>query len=61
MAIPSKIEFLFDLKNSFQKSYINLDNPYRIGTNILKFKLSPEDCIIANIIGSLIFEQLVLC
>ena len=37
-----------------------MDNPYRIGTNILKFKFQRKDSIIAFIIGSFIFEQLVL-
>jgi hypothetical protein len=60
LAMPSIVAYLFSNENVLNQSYLNLENPFKIGTNALKFKLSPEDSVISFVVGSFIFEEVVL-
>ena len=58
LALPSTISSLEKDTNHY--FHINLDNPFQIGTKNLNFSLTIPDKIVAFLIGSFVFDEVMI-
>lgn len=59
-ALPTPNSLDQQSTSCLQKSLINLENPFTVGFKVLKLKLSGKDSITGMLLGSLVFQKLIL-